>query len=125
MATLAVQSVPNTSKTAGKMAETQRVHGLETPEGTPEREIGPLEAGKAREAAAGAVTKAPPQTTSDSNSDSDSDSDSGDDEPPSDAQVDQFQRYGQARCGGNASHLAPADVESAYGWSYRPRSPAF
>lgn len=99
MATVAegIQSVPNTSKTEGKM-ETQRVHGLETPRSTPEPDNGRLEADKAREAAAGA----PPQTdaskartesppTGDSNSDNDdSDSDFGSDEnePPSDEQGD-------------------------------------
>ena len=39
-------SVPDTSKTAGKMAGTLRAHGLETPRSTPEPEDGRLEAEK-------------------------------------------------------------------------------
>jgi hypothetical protein len=96
MATVAdIQSVLDTSKTAGKMAETLQVHGLATPEGTPEPDDGRLRADKDREAA-----KAPPQAdasklehappTGDSgsdNNDGDSDFDSDESEPPSDEQV--------------------------------------
>lgn len=103
MATVAIQSVPDTSK--DKRAETQRVHGLETPRSTPEPDDGRLQADKAREAAAGAAAKAtrptdasklehartesPPKGDSDPDKDDgDSDFDSEENEPPSDEQVD-------------------------------------